>query len=720
MLKPLWPLLLFILIIPATRAGAFDGHDVAGPAESALDEILVSGTLRPTASIRLPESVTVLDEQTLRTAGVQHFEDVLGLIPDLNWASGTSRPRFFQLRGVGEVEQYQGAPNPSVGFLIDGIDFSGAGMPATLFDTEQIDVLRGPQGTTHGANALAGLISVHTADPGNRFEIRSEVTGATYGTRSAGFVVGNGTDDGASGWRLVGQKYRSDGFRHNAYLNSDSTNGLNEETLRGKLRWTLANGLTTDLVLTHVNINNGYDAWSVDNTYTTYTNEPGRDAQVSDAASLRLEAADRGVRFTNVAGAVRLRSTYSFDGDWGNDAYWLASTGYAPYDYFQIDSRERCMLTENLRLSSESSAGPTGPLRWVAGLYLTRLREADSQVFTWQAFDAGPTGGPGPDGSALASEYVARTAALYGSVDRDFLNGSTVSAGLRVERRTADYSDTADSGAPFPTETNDMLGLNLSLSHAFGPGLRAYGTVSRGYKGGGFNVGSGLLEEQREYQPESLWNAEAGLKGDLAHGRLHVESALFYMRRHRMQVYSSQQLLQTNPLDYVFYTQNAGSGENLGLEVDSRWRISARWQLSVTGSLLRARYLTVDLSPMLSTLGGRAQPFAPGYKSSVSLDYAHPSGAFVRVDSSAVGSFYYYTSDAQSSKAYTLTNLRLGYQHGVWVVSGWIRNTFNARYAQNGFYFGLVPPNFPNQAFLELGDPRQIGLTATVQLGREK
>ena len=721
MLKPLRQLLLFILIMPATRAGALDtpdARDATGPAETALDEILVTGTLRPTASVRLPESVTVLDEQTLRSAGVQHFEDVLGLIPDLNWASGTSRPRFFQLRGVGEVEQYQGAPNPSVGFLIDGIDFSGEGMPATLFDTEQIDVLRGPQGTTHGANALAGLISVRTANPGDRFELRSEVTGATYNTRSAGLVVGNGTDDGASGWRLAGQKYRSDGFRHNAYLNSDSTNGLNEETLRGKLRWTLANGLSADLVLMHVNLNNGYDAWSVDNTRTTYTNQPGRDAQVSDATSLRLEAADRGVRFTSVTSAVRLRSTYSFDGDWGNDAYWLATTGYAPYDYFQSDTRERRTLTEDLRIGSVSPDDSTDPLRWIAGLYLSRLREADSQAFTWQAFDAGPTGGPGTGGSALSSEYVARTVALYGSVDRDFRNGSTVSAGLRVERRTADYSDTADGGAPFPTETNDMLGLNLSCSHALGPRLRAYGTVSRGYKGGGFNVGSGLLEEQREYQPESLWNAEAGLKGDLAHGRLHVESALFYMRRHRMQVYTSQQLQQTNPLDYVFYTQNAGSGENLGLEVDSRWRISPRWQLSVTGSLLRARYLADDLPPTLPALGGRAQPFAPGYKASVSLDYAHPSGAFVRVDGSAIGSFYYYTSDAQSSKAYALTNVRLGYQRGSWAVSGWIRNAFNARYAQNGFFFGLVPPDFPNQAFLQLGDPRQIGLTATVQLGR--
>ncbi|HUG73556.1 MAG TPA: Plug domain-containing protein, partial [Steroidobacteraceae bacterium] len=89
--------------------------------ETVLEEILVTGTLRAQSLDQVAASVTVLDERTLRDAGQQHFQDVLALVPNLNWAGGTSRPRFFQIRGIGEREQYEGAPNPSVGFLIDDI-----------------------------------------------------------------------------------------------------------------------------------------------------------------------------------------------------------------------------------------------------------------------------------------------------------------------------------------------------------------------------------------------------------------------------------------------------------------------------------------------------------------------------------------------------------------------------------------------------------------------
>ena len=115
-------------------------------------------------------------------------------------------------------------------------------------------------------------------------------------------------------------------------------------------------------------------------------------------------------------------------------------------------------------------------------------------------------------------------------------------------------------------------------------------------------------------------------------------------------------------------------------------------------------------------IDGRAQPFAPSYKLSAALEYTHPLGVFARLDASAMGSFYYYTSDAQASSAYNLESFRAGYRTGLWTTSIWVHNLFDAHYAQNGFYFGLIPPNYPSQSFLDRGDPRQVGITVNYQL----
>src|SRR5690606_24013505 len=199
------PALLLAIPLLATAPGAH-----AASAEDDLEEVLVTATLRAQQLNDVAASVTVLESQTLRDAGQQHFQDVLNLVPNLNWAGGTSRPRYFQIRGIGEREQYEGAPNPSVGFLIDDIDFSGLGMPATLFDVGQIEVLRGPQGTHRGANALAGLVVVRGEEPDRDGGVRIEAGGGDFGARSLGFAATGAADALDSAWRISVRKSEGD------------------------------------------------------------------------------------------------------------------------------------------------------------------------------------------------------------------------------------------------------------------------------------------------------------------------------------------------------------------------------------------------------------------------------------------------------------------------------------------------------------------------------
>src|SRR5512138_2929066 len=201
------------------------GASVLAADSQVLEEVVVTATLRQQTLVDTPVSITVLDRRTLAGGGQQHFEDVLAQVPNLNWAGGTSRPRFFQIRGIGEREQYEGAPNPSVGFLIDDIDFSGIGMPATLFDVGRIEVLRGPQGMRYGANALAGLIVMRGQEPSEELGFATEASYGEYASESVGAVATGPVEALRSSWRVAVQRYRSDGFRRDVFLHRNDTDG---------------------------------------------------------------------------------------------------------------------------------------------------------------------------------------------------------------------------------------------------------------------------------------------------------------------------------------------------------------------------------------------------------------------------------------------------------------------------------------------------------------
>ncbi|MGH6610920.1 MAG: TonB-dependent receptor, partial [Burkholderiaceae bacterium] len=351
-----------VLGLPA--AGASGREDV-------LEEVIVTATWREQSLAEVPLSVAVLERQQLEDAGLQHFEDVLSAVPNLHWAGGTSRPRYFQIRGIGEREQYEGAPNPSVGFLIDDIDFSGIGMPATLFDLDRIEVLRGPQGMRYGANALAGLIVMRGREPQSELGFETEASIGEYGSESLGAVATGPAAALSSAWRAAVQQYRSDGFRKSSWLGRDDTNDRDELTARAKWRWNPSADTTVDVTWLHADLDNGYDGWSIDNTRQSLADRPGKDAQSADGASLRVETPAGSLgRLTLVAAGSRSEGEYSFDGDWGNAQSWAPYT----YDYFYRALSDRDTRSVEARLASDApqSAGQVG---WLAGVYALELEE---------------------------------------------------------------------------------------------------------------------------------------------------------------------------------------------------------------------------------------------------------------------------------------------------------------------------------------------------------
>jgi iron complex outermembrane receptor protein len=123
---------------------------------------------------------------------------------------------------------------------------------------------------------------------------------------------------------------------------------------------------------------------------------------------------------------------------------------------------------------------------------------------------------------------------------------------------------------------NNLWGGHASLTYKLDPVQSIYATVSRGYKAGGFNLSQGLLPNQLSFNPETDLSLETGYKADLFDHRLKINADIFYLSRHDAQIKTSFQSVANNPDDFVFYTGNAASGHNYGLESDVAWRATDR------------------------------------------------------------------------------------------------------------------------------------------------
>jgi len=698
----------FLFVFVSAAWGAPDPASPDADVGHALNEVVVTGTYRPAAQMDVPASVAVLDATTLRDAGQAHLEDVLALVPNLNWAGDTSRPRYFQIRGIGELEQYQGAPNPSVGLLIDDIDFSGLGSAATLFDVDHIEVLRGPQGLRYGANALGGLIYAQSAEPAETAGGRVELGLGNYGEREYGAVLTGPVPTLDSAFRLAAQHYSSDGYYRDVYLNRNDTDRRGELTLRGRWRYQPSEQLRVDLSLLRVQIDNGYDAFTLDNSRNTQSDRPGVDSQHSTGASVRLSYSGIGAATLTVIGSyARTLVKYSFDGDWGNSLLW------APYiyDYYDVQNRNRNTQSLEARLGTTHEHG----LNWLLGVYALQLHESLNEDSAGVFFDPAEGGDIPPLESALSSSrFRSRTGAVFGELDGELTSRWRWTAGLRAERWSARYTDELHEFHP----ANNLWGGAASLTRIIAATQSAYFTVSRGYKAGGFNLSEAILPSQINFNPESDVNLELGYKAELFDRTLRVNTDIFYMRRRSLQVKTSEQLDPSDPNTFTLFTGNADSGFNYGLESEVQWQATRSLAFTASLGLLQTRYHGFVQDQV--TLPDRALPNAPPWQAAVSATYRDPRGPFARVDVTGLGGYYFdLPPNPTTSRSYGLVNGRLGWQAQRWSASLWGRNLLDKKYPVRGFYFSDTPQDFladppVNRLYTQLGDPRAWGVNVSV------
>jgi outer membrane receptor protein involved in Fe transport len=675
---------LSIALIPAALLSIF--LTCSAVADEAIDEIIVTADFRERPADKLPVSVSVVSGDFIREAVQQHFEELVNVIPNLNWSGDGHRARYFQIRGIGELEQYEGAPNPSVGFLIDDIDFSGIGTVATVFDMESVEVLRGPQGSRYGANALAGLVYMRSTAPSAERDGRLQLTVGDDDALSIGAAFGGSLDeDERVLFRVSGQQHESNGFRNNPYLERDDTNGRNETSLRARLHASIGDDLEMKLAALYTDVDDGYDAFSLDNSYTMLSDKPGKDAQESGGASLRFDwSGNAAGSLTSITSFATSDIEFSFDADWGNDDSWNPVT----YDYVSLTDRDRQTLSQEFRFVTDG---------WLLGVYAMNLTEDLQTINLGDYYD------PFFDfadslNDEFSSEFESTNLAAFGQGDWQLGEATTLSAGLRFEHRNTDYNDT---GGTIADPSESMWGGELSLAREISDSIMSYVALSRGYKAGGFNLGL-VPPDRRTFGDEVLWSLETGVKASLADDRVLLNAAVFASQRDDQQVRISEQLNPNDPASFVFYTINdSAGGEMYGLEADLRWFATDALEFYASLGLLRSKL----------GASGRDLAHAPRYSMAAGAVYRHENGFFARLDATARDEFFFDVSHDQKSQAYELVHARIGYEGDNWGAQLWARNLTDEDYAVRGFYFGNEPPDFPATLYTRLGDPRQVGIT---------
>ena len=665
--------------------------------DSTIDEIIVTSDFRDSTLLQTPASVTVIDSAAIAQRQARHLEQVLNLAPNVNFSSGASRGRFIQIRGIGERSQFIEPLNPSVGALVDGIDFTGIAGAATTMDIAQIEILRGPQGTLYGANALAGLINVRSNQPSEQLQGNMQVSVGDYGTGTVSAAVGGPISE-SLGYRVAVQQHSSDGYIENDFLKRDDTNNIDELSLRTILDWQASDDLGLKLTLFHVDADNGYDGFSLDNTRHTLSDTPGHDRHKATAAAVesRWQGAEN-FQLVSLLSFADNDLEYGYDEDW---AFPDICTGQPceGWEYNSADnySRQRDNASVDIKLVSEPEARIlNGSSGWVVGMY---WRDQDEQLLREYTYAGGD----------FTSDFDTTNKALYAQLDTELSESLTLVSGLRVENRDAYYSD-SDSVAHSVGES--LWGGRLALQYQITADQMIYGLVSRGYKAGGVNSDPALVSEDREFDTELMWNFEAGLKGRWLEDRLQAQVAAFYQKRDDIQIKQSlvQSRVDSNAVDFTDYFGNAASGANYGIEVEFNWLASESLTWFGSLGLLSADY---DI-PKSEDLDSRQQAHAPDYQFALGGSHQISDTLSISVDVEGKDKFYLSSSHNEQTQAYELVNARINYFLNGWDLSLWGRNLTNKDVIVRGFGgFGNDPRKFyATEAYYQFGEPRMFGVS---------
>ncbi len=677
----------------ANDADSIGNTSVNENSENTIERIVVTSDFGLRSPDNLASSVAVIGEQLLNLRQADHLEDIVGIVPNLNFSSGASRGKFIQIRGIGERSLFAEPINASVALVVDEINFSGLGGLGSLFDVQQVEVLSGPQSTGFGATGLAGIIKVVSNRASEDSEGYLQGSLAQYNTQRLSGAYSSQITEGVNA-RIALQQINSDGFVENIHLDRDDTNNINEFNAKLALDFAISDEIDIEFKFYHFDIDNGYDSFSLDNDNKTRSDEPGFDRTDTQAASVKY-IQDLGEHSLSIA-----LTTLNADLDYGYDEDWTF-VGFHPDEYSSFDryKREVSNQTLDLRYASLESENP-----WVVGFYYQQSEQDLQRIYTFASAD-------------FTSFYEPSSIAVYGEHSWQISEPLSITAGARYENFDADY---IDSDGFVEVLDDSLFAGKLTASYALQKAT-FYTSVSRSYKAGGFNPDQRVEDKDRLFDPEYNWNYELGIKGNIdadngITGGLSL--TFFYMQREDAQVSDFSVRNRddgSGAVEFIDVIGNADTGLNKGMEIQTNWQLTDSLSAVVNFGYLDASFGNYQLVDG-SFVDKQLQAQAPKITFYTSTTYDITDDVSLVVEFEGKDRHRFSVGHDERAPFTAVFNSELNWQKGNILVQVWAKNIFDRELPTRGFGgFNNDPRDgyFPAKPYYQFGQERQIGVTAT-------
>lgn len=732
-----------------------------------MEEVVVTGSSKETNDLKsLPGSVSVVTPQVVANRQISSIKDLTSFVPNFYMPDyGSKLTSAVYIRGIGARSSGQ-----SVGLYVDNVPYiDKSSFDFEFTDIAGIEVLRGPQGTLYGRNAMGGIINITTLPPLTSRGTKLSFSYGSYNLMDIKFSH-YGSRNANLGYAVSGFYNRGDGFFKNEYTGKKIDN---EESYGGRIRlvWRMGESWKGSYSFAAEHTDQGAFP------YGLYDSETKKIANVNinDESSYRRELLSNNLTFEYNKGNLCFISTTGYQ--YLRDDMRM-DQDFSPKSIFTLTQKQRQNAVSQEFIFKNLSGSR---YRWSFGLYgfYDRVTVEAPVVFKEdgvkgilqslfdnlkEAYPKMPSLTVTDESLEIPGDFKTPSygvAAYHQSTYNNlFVRGLSITAGIRLdyEKQRMDYNSAAKmhlsmTMPPMMPKPTDISGrydesvvdesvsqdywktqLKFAVKYEVCPHVSVYLSAAQGYKAGGYNVQMsadimqgrmqydimnafkqmmpdihiaepGSIKDAMSYKPESSWNYEAGFKGEFANGRVAVEGAVFYMDVNDVQI---TQFVNSGNGRIL---SNAGRAESYGAELSLRGIVCESVTADINYGYTHATFR--DYNNGKEDYKGNFIPYTPRHTLSVGLHYSKLLAGswldqvFASAQLNGAGKIYWNEANDIAQNFYTTLNANIGVRKESVTLSVWGRNLTDSDFA--AFYF----ESFGNK-FMQRGKPVCIGAKLSI------